>query len=154
MASNPISPFATAAEVEAALRALPNIGGLTADANVAVTKTSNTFVVAFVGGPLAHKDDIPLLEWADFNPNHLIAQDQEQTFQILNATTGDFKLKFQLDLNGDGKFQAGEQATTDPIAYPALTTDIQNALGKLALTSGSLTLSLLNKVAVSKVGTT
>ncbi|TMD73457.1 MAG: hypothetical protein E6I81_04345, partial [Chloroflexi bacterium] len=120
--TNPISALATAADVEAALAELPNIGGLTRAHNVAVSQTGSTYLVAFTGGPLANTA-VNSLVWADEATNHLIAQDQEQIFQILNATTGTFKLNFALHLSGNTI-----AVSTAAINYPASAGDVKAAL--------------------------
>ena len=42
----------------------------------------------------------------------LVAQDEVQTIQVLNATDGKFKLTFALDVDNNGRIDASERVTT------------------------------------------
>src|SRR5205823_11549707 len=150
--SGAISATATAADVEAALAALPNIGKTGTVDNVAVAQFGTSYLVGFVGPPFAAPNaNVPALMVAD--QSHLLAQDQEQTFQVLNATGGSFTLSFALDVNGNGTIEDTETQTTGPILYPATADDVKAALENVTVQSGTNMVALKNNISVSQVGT-
>ncbi|HKN53260.1 MAG TPA: hypothetical protein VJX66_12195, partial [Amycolatopsis sp.] len=145
--SNPISAFASAAEVESILADMPLIGGPTRAHNVSVSQTGSTYVVVFVGA-LSNRAINPLT-WADAASNHLIAQDQQQIFQILNATSGSFTLSLGLQVDG-----SPISVFTNAINYPATSAAVKAAL-EAALTKVTIGgMPLPATATVAQVGTT
>ncbi|MEP7335513.1 MAG: hypothetical protein ABI717_07010, partial [Actinomycetota bacterium] len=118
--SDPIAAGATAIVVLTALTKIDGLAGRIAVADT-LNATSTTYIVVFTGFPTS--PDVPPLT-VDVATKNLTPQDEQQTFLILNASSGTFTLTLTT---------AGGSATTSSLPFNAAFDDVKNALGALTI---------------------